>query len=137
MTINVANLQKKVRLNPQRIQKILTTILRRERIQDVSLSVAFVTARKIRALNQKFLKHRYPTDVLAFNLKDTWEIVISTDAAVQNAKRFKTSVQKEITLYLIHGILHLLGYNDHNSKDIQKMREKERELVNFLSTKTI
>ena len=115
MTINVANLQKKVRLNPQRIQKILTTILRRERIQDVSLSVAFVTARKIRALNQKFLKHRYPTDVLAFNLKDTWEIVISTDAAVQNAKRFKTSVQKEITLYLIHGILHLLGYNDHNS----------------------
>ncbi len=137
MTINVANLQKKVRLSPQRIQKILTAILRRERIQDVSLSVVFVTARKIRALNQKFLKHSYPTDVLAFNLKDVWEIVVSTDAAVQNAKRFKTSVQKEITLYLIHGILHLLGYNDHNSKDVQKMREKERELVNFLDGKTI
>ena len=153
MTINVANLQKKVSLNPQRVQKIITTILRREGLKKTSLSVAFVTAQKIRALNQKFLKHSYPTDVLAFDLTEPfllksrflfgkrklsqWEIIISTDAAIQNAKRFKTSVREEMTLYVIHGLLHLLGYDDHRSKDVERIRTKEQELLNFLNGKTV
>ena len=161
MTINVANLQKKVSLNPQRVQKIITAILRREGLKKTSLSVAFVTAQKIRALNQKFLKHSYPTDVLAFDLTEPfllkskfsenrkfrflfgkrklsqWEIIISTDAAIQNAKRFKTSVREEMTLYVIHGLLHLLGYDDHRSKDVERMRTKEQELLNFLNGKTV
>ena len=57
------------------------------------------------------------------------EIIISTDAVEQNAKRFKTSRRHELTLYIIHGILHLLGFDDHDPRDVQKMRRKEEELL--------
>ena len=60
------------------------------------------------------------------------EIVISTDTAFKNARDCHTGIEEEITLYVIHGILHLLGYDDHAPLDIQTMRRKEKELMNFL-----
>lgn len=63
------------------------------------------------------------------------DIMISTDAAVKNHKEFKTTVSEELTLYIVHGILHLLGYDDHSKKDILKMRKKEKELMSELGNK--
>jgi len=60
------------------------------------------------------------------------DIIISTDAVVANARKFKTSPQHELSLYIVHGILHLLGYDDHAAKDITRMRKKERELMKLL-----
>ena len=57
------------------------------------------------------------------------EIVISVDAAKRNCKVFKTTLGEEIVLYIIHGLLHLLGYDDGTKKDIAKMRKKEGELL--------
>lgn len=102
-----------------------------------------VTDRKIKALNKKFLNHNWSTDVLAFNLGDIssrghafqileGEIILSTERAIQNAKRFKTSAHKEVLLYIIHGILHLLGYDDHALEGIRQMQKKEVELMNSL-----
>lgn len=61
------------------------------------------------------------------------EIVISTDTAIKNAKVYHTTPQREILLYVVHGILHLLGYDDHRNCDIRKMRRQEQILMNFLS----
>ncbi len=99
-----------------------------------------MSSQKIRAFNKKFLSRDHTTDVLAFdmceggfsrkeNIPLLGDIIISTDAAIQNAKIFKTSVKHEIVLYIIHGILHLLGYDDHKSRDIRLMREREQELL--------
>ena len=81
----------------------------------------------------------YATDVLAFDLRDRksasaleGEIVISTGAACRQARQFKTTPQREVTLYVVHGILHLLGYDDHRPADIRKMRSKEKELMELL-----
>ena len=60
------------------------------------------------------------------------EIIISADTAVRNARAYQTSPQQEILLYVIHGILHLLGYDDHSPDDIQEMRRKEAELMSVL-----
>ncbi len=57
------------------------------------------------------------------------DIVISTDAVVKNAKEFKSTTNKELVLYLIHGILHLCGYDDHSPKDINRMQKRENELL--------
>ncbi len=89
------------------------------------------------ALNKKYLKHHYTTDILTFNLSDNknklvGEIIISTDEALKNAKIYKTLPRQEIILYVVHGILHLLGYDDHSPSDIKKMRAKEQELLEYV-----
>jgi probable rRNA maturation factor len=93
----------------------------------------------MRSLNKKYLGHDYVTDVITFNLGGETptgllgpicaEIVICPQVALQNAKLYRGSVKNEILLYLIHGLLHLAGYDDHNPKDIQQMRAKEKELM--------
>ena len=156
MEITVKNLQKKVRLNSPQITQITKTILKLQGIRKGSLTIVFVTRQKIQSLNQKFLKRRYATDVLAFpgcvpdlirrrvlNLRPCitqfgtrvpnsklgtqiicGDIVISTDAAIQNAKAYHLDVKREMILYVIHGILHLLGYDDHAPVDIRRMRPR-------------
>jgi len=147
MDISLENLQKKVSLNSSQILKIVKSILRYERIEKASLTIVFVTRQKIRSLNKKFLRRDYATDVLAFDLNDqaslkrkpspkpktlVGDIIISTDAALKNAKAYETTLAQELTLYIIHGILHLLGFDDHAPRDIQKMRKKEQELLKRL-----
>jgi len=143
MEIITKNLQKKLPLNLPQITKIAKQILRYEGIKSSELSIVFVTSQKIRAFNKKFLNRNYTTDVLAFDMGDQntsikmkavlfGDIIISTDAAIQNARMFKTLVEYEITLYIVHGILHLLGYDDHKREDIKNMRSKEQELLEKL-----
>ncbi|MDP8213112.1 MAG: rRNA maturation RNase YbeY [Candidatus Zapsychrus exili] len=136
MEVIVENLQKKINLKPLQIVKIAKTILRHEGIKKSIVSIVFVTSQKIIALNKKFLGKTYATDVLAFDFKGDakngaleGDIIISTDAVIKNSKEFKTNVEEEIALYVIHGILHLLGFDDHKKKDTEVMRLKEKELL--------
>ncbi len=62
------------------------------------------------------------------------DIIISVDAAKSQAQEYGTSIAQELTLYIVHGLLHLLGYDDHAPKDIQKMRRKETQVMNYLTT---
>ncbi|MFH1359545.1 MAG: rRNA maturation RNase YbeY [Candidatus Omnitrophota bacterium] len=137
-----ANHQTKIRLNPNRIQRTLRKILKKERVTHAHLSVVFVTDQKIKSLNKKFLKKNRPTDVLAFDLREpsqksrkvmNGEIIISTDTAKRNASIFKTTIENELTLYVIHGILHLLGFDDHAPRAMNQMRAKEQEMLRQLT----
>ena len=99
-----------------------------------------MSSQRIRALNKQYLNRSYATDVLAFDLAEgktstqevLGDVIISTDAARQNARRFQTPVKEELVLYVIHGILHLLGYDDHKPADVKKMRAKEKQLLTIL-----
>ncbi len=63
------------------------------------------------------------------------DIIISTDAALKNSRIYATALSKEMTLYVIHGILHLLGFDDHTSRDTKRMRKKEQDLLAYLGTR--
>jgi probable rRNA maturation factor len=91
-----------------------------------SINILFLDDNGIRRLNRKFKNRRAATDVLAF---ETGDIAISVDTAGKNAKRFGTGISDELKLYIIHGILHLSGYDDTLSGDRKKMRKKEKELL--------
>ena len=140
--IEIKNQQRKIPLIPCRIIKTAKRILTHEGVQQACLSIVFVTDRKIKALNKKYLNSSRPTDVLAFDYsffsvvsrekRIDGEIIISTVTACKNAKRFQTSPHHELTLYVIHGILHLLGYDDHTPRDRKNMRKKERKLTEIL-----
>ena len=146
MEIILKDLQKKVRLNSPQIIKIIKMILRHEGVDNAVLSIVFVNHQRMKALNKKYLNRNHTTDVLAFDLKDDvalkrrpktvmGDIIISTDAALKHVSAHQTVLAEELTLYVIHGILHLCGYDDHKANDIRKMRKKEQELLSYLSTK--
>ncbi len=116
------------------------------------MTIVFVSPQNIKALNCKYLQRDDITDVLAFDLKEgslpspraqstrkktqlNGDIVICADMAVRNAYLFKTSLAHEIVLYIVHGILHLLGFNDHGTVKTRMMRKKEQEIMKYLGSK--
>lgn len=90
-----------------------------------SICVLFVNDAGMRRLNKKYRKRDKATDVLAF---DTGDIVISAETAGRNAKRFGSTIEDELKLYMIHGILHLSGYNDTSCAGRKKMRMMEERV---------
>ncbi len=100
------------------------------------LTLCFVNDKKIKALNLKYLAKNNPTDVIAFNITDPedkknifGDIAISADTAIANAKLFKTTPLFELYLYVIHGVLHILGYDDRKKADKLIMRKKEEQVL--------
>ena len=136
-------------IDEEAIKKIADIVLRGEGKENLSFSLAFVGQGRMRQVNKKFRKKNRVTDVLSFseskallekfkvgNLVKTQnlgEIIICIREVKKNAKRFDFSFQKELSRVLIHGILHLMGY-DHetNEKDAKKMREKEEQYLKSL-----
>lgn len=96
------------------------------------ISLALIDDATMHELNRRFLNHDEPTDVLTFPGPSTTpghlegEILISTDTAARCAGELGISVDGEILLYFIHGVLHLLGYDDQQPVDAARMREMER-----------
>jgi probable rRNA maturation factor len=84
-----------------------------------TLSVVFVDSREMRAMNDRYLGRDYATDVLSFSYNGMWiegrlflgEIVIAPEVAALQAARYGMRPEKEMRKLLVHGILHLLGYN--------------------------
>lgn len=98
------------------------------------LGVAFLNDKEIRKLNRKYLNHDNPTDVLAFDYRTLGsELAISLDTAARNAKIYNTSAKEEIMLCIIHGILHLCGYNDTAPKARKRMLKKQNEILKAVS----
>ncbi|MCX8012338.1 MAG: rRNA maturation RNase YbeY [Desulfobacterota bacterium] len=115
---------------------------------EVELSITLVNDQKISKLNQQYLSRNYPTDVLAFSMKEgefgevnpyfLGDVVISVETAKRQAENAGCSFEEEISLLIIHGVLHLLGY-DHENPGIRarEMRKKEKELLSVIRTKVL
>jgi len=136
MKITIKNLQNKLAIHPRKIKNLIQKILKGEQAEGSGwINICFVNDALIKKFNAKFLKTNSATDVLAFNLGNGGEniladIMISTDTAIKQASIFKTTPDYELLLYLAHGILHILGYNDRTRTQIKLMRKKENEYVN-------
>ena len=100
------------------------------------LSLQFVGAEEITALNEQYLRHEGPTDVITFDYGSSREasillgdIVICVDEAIAQAPRFRSTWQAELVRYVVHGVLHLLGFDDKTSAKRQRMRHREDDLM--------
>jgi len=137
LNITISNLQKKLPISKIRIKDLILRILKGEGINKSGyINICFTNNILIKKLNTRFLRANSATDVIAFNLNDKKtdrsvlaDIAISTDSAISNARSFKTTPADELQLYVTHGILHILGFNDHTKAEIQLMRKKEKEYV--------
>jgi len=132
MTIQIANRQKHAAIDRKALRALCTRLLRR-RGRDTDLSLCYVDDAAIRELNERYLGHRRATDVLAFPLGEgpgpdrlLGEIVVSAETAVAEAARRGIPADAELALYTVHGLLHLLGYDDQAPADRRRMRRAER-----------
>lgn len=108
--------------------------------KDYELGIHFVGAAEMARLNETYLRHEGPTDVITFNHKEgadaAWmhgEIFICVEEAVDQARRFGVPLQSEIARYLVHGLLHLEGYDDAGPGPRRVMKRRENHLLNSLS----
>ncbi len=123
------------------IQALAQRILAAVGEASVELSLEVVGDGRIRGLNRRYRKRDAPTDVLAFPIREArgpsspllGDVVISLHTAVRQAVRRHHSLEREFTVLLIHGILHLCGYDHERSdREAQRMRRKERAILRKL-----
>lgn len=138
--IQVSNTHPSLHFPKSETFRIVQTVIQSEAGSPRAISVVFVRNRRIRRINRHFLKHDYATDVIVFPFHDDEgveaEIYVSLDKARSQAKEYGVSFSEETTRLLIHGALHLVGYNDKTVQDRKRMQEKENYfLVNLSETK--
>lgn len=140
MKIYLDNQQKKVPLNLSLIEKTVKKILINEGKSSKSeVNIVLTSKLKVTRLNKKYLRRNYPTDVLAFGMQEGFslkgnsyllgDIIVSAQAAIDKARELKVNPTQEIYLYVIHGLLHLLGYNDTTIRNKKIIRRKEEEYL--------
>ena len=124
----ILNRQRKLKINKRPLEE-LEKKLREEFNIKVPLSVVLVSDRKISQMNRQYRGKEGPTDVLSFYYNDPHylgDIIISVETALKQAEEMGHSIERELKILLIHGFLHLLGY-DHET-DNGEMRKLERKL---------
>jgi probable rRNA maturation factor len=125
VTVNVVDLEKfavkAVRLCLQ-IHKNKSTDLTRLR----EIFVLLISDRRMESLHRQFLHEVGATDVMTFQ---HGEIFISAETARRHAGRFGNSLAREVRLYIVHGLLHLHGFDDRNETDAQKMEATQRRIL--------
>ena len=115
-----------VRIEADYFKKIAEAVFRLEKKNKSDLSVAFIKPLEIKKLNKKYRKKNKSTDVLSFLYDNSGEIVICPQVVRNNAKKFNSSFKKELTKVLIHGILHIFGYDHEKSQWAAKIMDKKQ-----------
>jgi probable rRNA maturation factor len=143
MSLQIQNNQKKIKINRRKIRSAILKILKILECADKEISINFVDDAKIKQLNKQYLGKDKATNVLSFSLREDeygninpqvlGDIIISVETAQKDAVYGNLTVDQEIDFLIIHGLLHLLGYDHENTttKETSKMRKKERELFNI------
>ena len=129
----ISNRQRRVPVDEDDLESFSQRLAGAVRCSPHDFTVALVSDRRIRALNRRYRKQARPTDVLSFPLQTSsrtngylGDVVISVETARRNTRRCRHSAQEEIKLLILHGLLHLLGY-DHET-DHGQMNRRERQL---------
>jgi probable rRNA maturation factor len=140
-SIAVANRQRRWRVDSAALKAAALSVLKGEGIAAADISIAVVNDTAIHDINRQFLNHDEPTDVISFVLdqqgkKIDGEVVISADTAAAAAKEIGWSVQNEMLLYIIHGALHLTGYDDLKPAARRQMRSREKHYLTKLGVKS-
>lgn len=128
-----AHPSKRVAVGP--LKRVVETVIARETsVPKVAVTVVFCDDPTLQGMNARFLNHDYPTDVLAFPLGDEdgaleGEIYVSLDRAEEQARSYGVQFENEVCRLVVHGLLHLLGYDDQESIEKKTMHARQEEYV--------
>ena len=134
--ITVRNLQRKVpvdivdlKMFARKAAELCLRLPRRKKsdlAQLREISVLIVSDRKIASLHRQFMNESGPTDVITFQ---HGEIFVGAESARRNARRFGNAFERELRLYVVHGLLHLHGFDDRNAASARRMQVVQRKIL--------
>jgi len=146
MPVEVVRRDSGKQFSSRKLKKIANGVLALLKQDDAELSVALVGNAEIRKLNARFRKKDYSTDVLSFaategiisDFRLLGDVVISVDKAKEQARERSRTLDEEIITLLIHGVLHLLGYDhERSAKDARIMTRLEKRIYRRLCERGI
>ena len=114
------------------LRRVVTAALTHADRLDLHVSLLLTDDREIARLHAEYLDDPTPTDVISFDLDGSAELVVSVETARRAAKEFGHTVRAEVALYVVHGILHVCGFDDITPRDRARMREAERAVMRSL-----
>ena len=143
MEVLIDNRQSRHKISPKKINQAVQVILSALDFPDGEISILLVDDPQIATLNQQYLDRQGPTNVIAFAMREgdfshiaphlLGDVVISMDTAAREAQEADLSRERRFNELLIHGILHLFGYEHEDSeKEARRMEEKSRELLEMI-----
>jgi probable rRNA maturation factor len=140
--VTVQNIHPTGRIKKKEIGDLVKRVLRREGIS-LPVDVIFVDDDFMKKLNRKFTGRKKTTDVLSFGMKEgkntgidypgLGDIYVSLDQAKRQAQEYRISLKEETWRLVIHGLLHLLGYDHKNKSQAKIMKEKEEAYLNWIT----
>jgi probable rRNA maturation factor len=138
--ITVRNLQRKIAVNAVGLEKFATNALRcclgthkrkeTELTRLRNVSVWIISDRRMSRLHRQFLGQKGPTDVLTFQ---HGEIFISAETAKRHARAFGNPLMRELQLYIVHGLLHLHGFDDRTQHGARRMERIQKNILSDCS----
>ena len=140
ISIDISNRQRIVPVDRRRLEEVARAVLAAEGVTTAELCIVVVNDRRIAAVHAEWLDDPTPTDVITFDLGGDddpalrGDIIVSAETAIREARRLAPSRQgwtpdHELAYYLVHGILHLTGYDDRATADRRRMRARERAVM--------
>ncbi|MGE3818478.1 MAG: rRNA maturation RNase YbeY [Isosphaeraceae bacterium] len=138
VVVEVSDTQSHLKTDRHALDQLVRFVLRAEGVERAAISLAIVDDATIRTLNRRHLEHDWPTDVISFlytepdDLALSGELVISAETALAVSTAAGVSPFGELALYVVHGLLHLLGHDDTTDDARIAMRRRETELLKAL-----
>ena len=135
IVIEVSDTQAHLTIDPAWVRRVVRAVLESEAVPSATLSIGITDNASIRIINARYLAHDWPTDVITFPDPDdeaaglAGEVVISTEMAAETAALAGCDPLDEVALYLVHGLLHLCGYDDETVADAVLIRRREAEVL--------
>lgn len=133
--VELSDTQGHLRVDHAELISLVRAVLAAEGHARASLSIALVDQAAIHAINRSHLGHDWPTDVISFPLSEpddpalAGELVVSAEMAASTAAEIGVDARDELALYIVHGLLHLCGYDDLTDVDAAGMHRREGELL--------
>jgi probable rRNA maturation factor len=133
--VAISSAQRAVRVPRKQIAALVDFVARSEGARVAEVDLAVVSAGQMASLNRRYLAHRGATDVLSFDLSEAGrgglcvQLVVCGDLAAAQAAAHGLSPQRELMLYVVHGLLHQMGYEDSSIRGAAKMHAREEELL--------
>lgn len=126
-----------IEVEPSRIEELGKAVCARHGVAQGTVSIAVVTDENMQQINRRFLRREGTTDCISFDLSDEtdepiWEIVVNGEKALHEAKARGHAPAGELALYITHGLLHYLGFDDANSAQAERMHAEEDAILRAL-----
>ncbi len=132
-TVTIQSLQRDLRVPRKRIDALVAFVCRAQKVQFDSVDILVVDDRAMARYNREFLNHTGTTDVITFELADAGglgvQIIACAQVACREARPHGHSPQRELLLYILHGLLHAAGYDDQAPDDREAMHARQEALL--------